>query len=143
MHHRTALSDEFRSACAFAQSDQNSRWRILDSQGCSVSVRTTNPASILYKSTADRYRPVSYPDGPITARCRFKKNAYWEDSDKIGVYLKLLLTPLKTVSWGEGWRGGGGGGGGGGRSNFRQIQRLVFSVRRIGLSMLYKRSSSS
>ena len=26
------------------------------------------PASILYKSTAGRYRPVSYPDGPITAR---------------------------------------------------------------------------
>ena len=29
------------------------------------------PASILYKSTAGRYRPVSYPDGPITARYRF------------------------------------------------------------------------
>ena len=29
------------------------------------------PASILYKSTADRYRPVSYPEGPITARYRF------------------------------------------------------------------------
>ena len=39
----------------------------------------TNPASILYKSTAGRYRPVSYPDGPITARYRFIKNAYWED----------------------------------------------------------------
>ena len=26
------------------------------------------PASILYKSIAGRYRPVSYPDGPITAR---------------------------------------------------------------------------
>ena len=35
------------------------------------------PASILYKSTAGRYRPVSYPDGPITARYRFIKNAYW------------------------------------------------------------------
>ena len=34
-------------------------------------------ASILYKSTAGRYRPVSYIDGPITARCRFIKNAYW------------------------------------------------------------------
>ena len=31
------------------------------------------PASILYKSIAGRYRPVSYPDGPITARYRFKK----------------------------------------------------------------------
>ena len=57
---------------------------------CSVQVNKTthsavldlstgsNHASILYKSTAGRYRPVSYPDGPITARCRFIKNAYWE-----------------------------------------------------------------
>ena len=29
------------------------------------------PASIIYKYTADRYRPVSYPDGPITARYRY------------------------------------------------------------------------
>ena len=35
------------------------------------------PASIIYKSRADRYRPVSYPDGPITDRYRFIKNAYW------------------------------------------------------------------
>ena len=35
------------------------------------------PASILNKYIAGRYRPVSYPDGPITARCRFIKNAYW------------------------------------------------------------------
>ena len=28
-------------------------------------------ASILYKSIVVRYRPVSYPDGPITARYRF------------------------------------------------------------------------
>ena len=34
------------------------------------------PASILYKSIADRYRPVSYPDGPITARYKFIKTAY-------------------------------------------------------------------
>ena len=36
-----------------------------------------HPVSILYKSIASRYRPVSYPDGPITARCRFIKNASW------------------------------------------------------------------
>ena len=30
-----------------------------------------------YKSIAGRCRPVSYPDGPITARYRFIKNAYW------------------------------------------------------------------
>ena len=38
---------------------------------------TTNPVSILYKSTAGRYRPVRVADGPITARCRFIKNASW------------------------------------------------------------------
>ena len=41
-------------------------------------IRQSNPASILYKSTAGRYRPVSYPDGPMTARCRFIKIACWE-----------------------------------------------------------------
>ena len=35
------------------------------------------PATILDKSTAGRYQPVSYPDGPITARYRFIYNAYW------------------------------------------------------------------
>ena len=29
------------------------------------------PASILPKSTSGRHRPVSYPDGPMTARYRF------------------------------------------------------------------------
>ena len=37
-----------------------------------------NPVSILYKSTAGRSRPVRVADGPITARCRFIKNASWE-----------------------------------------------------------------
>ena len=52
---------------------------ILQSAGPSSSMRVfvmhvmiipwhMNPASILYKSIAGRYRPVSYPDGPITAR---------------------------------------------------------------------------
>ena len=36
------------------------------------------PVSILYKSIAGRYRPVSYPDGPITVRYWFIKNAFWE-----------------------------------------------------------------
>ena len=31
----------------------------------------TFPATILHKSIADRYRPVSYPDGPITTRYKF------------------------------------------------------------------------
>ena len=32
---------------------------------------THYPASILYKSIAGRNRPVSYTDGPLTARYRF------------------------------------------------------------------------
>ena len=38
-----------------------------DDRGCA----SPFPASILHKSIAGRYRPVSYPDGPITARYRF------------------------------------------------------------------------
>ena len=41
-----------------------------------------NPASILYKSIAGRYRPVRVADGPITALYRFIKNAYWEELGK-------------------------------------------------------------
>ena len=36
------------------------------------------PDSILYKSIADRYRPVRVADGPKTARYRFIKNASWD-----------------------------------------------------------------
>ena len=42
------------------------------------SLTSNNPVGILYKSIMGRYRPVSYPDGPITARYRFIKNASWE-----------------------------------------------------------------
>ena len=35
------------------------------------------PVSIPHKSIAGRYRPVRVADGPITARCRFIKNASW------------------------------------------------------------------
>ena len=38
---------------------------------------TIYPASILRKSTAGRHWPVSYPDGPMTARYRFTLNADW------------------------------------------------------------------
>ena len=41
-------------------------------------VLSTSPASILHKSIAGRCRPVSYSDGPTTARYRFMLNAYWE-----------------------------------------------------------------
>ena len=36
-----------------------------------TSQHATFPASILHKSTSGRHRPVSYPDGPMTARYRF------------------------------------------------------------------------
>ena len=40
--------------------------------------RTANtPVKILHKSITGRYRPVRLADGPITARCRFIKNASW------------------------------------------------------------------
>ena len=42
-----------------------------------------NSASILYKSIAGRYRPVRVADGPITARYRFIKNAYWEHTTTV------------------------------------------------------------
>ena len=38
---------------------------------------TDRPVSILHKSIAGRCRPVRVADGPITARCRFIKNASW------------------------------------------------------------------
>ena len=51
----------------------------MDSRYCEMKL-LNNPVSILYKSIAGRYRPVSYPDGPITARYRFIKNAGWEET---------------------------------------------------------------
>ena len=36
-----------------------------------------NPVSILHKTIAGPYRSVKVADGPITARCRFIKNASW------------------------------------------------------------------
>ena len=36
-----------------------------------------HPVTILHKSIAGRYRPVRVADGPITACCRFIKNASW------------------------------------------------------------------
>ena len=41
---------------------------------------TAYPVSIPHKSIAGRYRPVRVPDGPITARYRFMKNASWVES---------------------------------------------------------------
>ena len=55
------------------------------------------PASILYKCIAGRYRPVSYPDGPITARYRFIKNAYWDGAK--GELRRLRLAYAKCAGW--------------------------------------------
>ena len=43
----------------------------------SLKIKTTS-VSILHKSTAGHYQPVRIADGPITARCRFIKNASWD-----------------------------------------------------------------
>ena len=39
---------------------------------------------------AGRYRPVSYPDGPITVRYRFIKNGSW--------VVSLSVAPMKRMS---------------------------------------------
>ena len=38
---------------------------------------TLYPVSSLHKSISGRHRPVRVADGPMTARCRFTKNASW------------------------------------------------------------------
>ena len=55
--------------------------------------QSTYPASILYKSTAGRYRPVSYPDGPITARYRFIKNA-----DRVFTYMVKIVPAVLAAT---------------------------------------------
>ena len=67
--------------------------KIIQSQNCE---HTDNPVSILHKSIAGRYRPVSVADGPITARCRFINNAIWEYNSEIGTENCLLSNLSKT-----------------------------------------------
>ena len=51
------------------------------------------PASIPFKSIAGRYRPVRVAaDGPITARYRFIKNAYWESTSEY--VIKRPFSPI-------------------------------------------------
>ena len=66
--------------CSFEKMWSPHDWYSVDE--ISASAFDDNPASILYKSIAGRYRPVSYPDGPITPRYKFIKNAYWETFQK-------------------------------------------------------------
>ena len=54
----------------------NSKWLLVGLHPVARSVQCTPsvssyPASILRKSISGRHRPVSYPDGPMTARYRF------------------------------------------------------------------------
>ena len=59
-----------------------------------------NPASILYESTAGRYRPVSYPDEPITARYRSIKNAYWVNIWNMVVkMIRVYNVCHSSISW--------------------------------------------
>ena len=51
--------------------------------------------SILSKSTAGRYRPVSYPDGPIMVRCRLKKNKRMLTGYQTTL---ILMRHLKSIS---------------------------------------------
>ena len=70
---------------------------------------TNNLFSILYKSIAGRYRPVMVADGPITARYRFIKNDYWEDSLGFGPQLQetshdsrrfvVILCIISSLLW--------------------------------------------
>ena len=61
------VQQRFKSDCACVQTDQRLR----------CPHKETLPVSILNNSIAGRYRPVRVADGPITARCRFIKNANW------------------------------------------------------------------
>ena len=75
------------------------------------------PDSILHKSTAGRYRPVRVADGPITARCRFIKNASWKPLFQIGTNnfeSAVSLERMIFIFKGAGWKGRGVGRGGGG-----------------------------
>ena len=51
------------------------------------------PVSILHESIAGYYRPVRVAAGPITARCKFIKNASWV-SDRISVIRDTIKNTL-------------------------------------------------
>ena len=59
----------------------------------------TFPISILYKSIAGRYHPVKVADGPITARCRFMKNASWVLCLLNNMELFSNVELMKVSSW--------------------------------------------
>ena len=61
--------------------------------------RNKHPVSILHKSIAGRYRPVRVADGPITARCRFMKNASWAVLTEMKDWKKFwsFIMPLRKT----------------------------------------------
>ena len=52
----------------------------------------STPVSILHKSIEGCYRPVRVADGPITARCRFMRNASW-----VGVRTVIIIAVASSV----------------------------------------------
>ena len=64
-------------------------WIILTS---SAAIKWVYPESILYKSIAGRYRPVRVADGPITARCRFIKNASWVGTIELSSHSETMYS---------------------------------------------------
>ena len=58
----------------------NGRWFSLDTP-VSSTTNVHDSASIFYKSIAGCYRPVSFSDGPRTARYRFMWNSYWGNAN--------------------------------------------------------------
>ena len=88
--------------------EEQTRWH--DKRHIRNHRRTNNPGSILYKSKVGRY-----PDGSITARYRFIKNASW-DSRTVFVlpylnkcYICLIFNILKQIKlykhkWAIAWQ---------------------------------------
>ena len=85
-----------------------------------------DPVSILYKSIADRYRPVRVADGPITTRYRFIKNTSGEKLPGFENTPLLLIIGStliqRTVLRIETLTGSGGGGGGAGHEQISPMQ---------------------
>ena len=67
--------------------------------GKKMSVKNSFPVSILYKSIAGRYRPVRVADRPITARCRFVKNASWVIGSCVINKQHTLMWPCTCTDW--------------------------------------------
>ena len=77
---KKGVSSKYYRVITVLVSYQLSHWnksRSLDFEEQLIYNYSNIPVSILHKSIVGRYRPVRVADGPITARCRFIKNASW------------------------------------------------------------------